>query len=122
MLAVQVRVFPHVLVVLSTLIFHFRAAWQAEANPSEEQSQGSFKTDTGISNLRDHLRKVHTATYWDAVTAKSWTVPRDTRPKVTTEAIAMLKGPSRLTFNEENFLRALVDFIVADDQVRIVSY
>ena len=42
--------------------------------------------------------------------------------EVAVEAITMLKGPSRLTFNEENFLRALVDFIVADDQVRIVSY
>ena len=81
-----------------------------------------YKPSTGYSALCSHLEHHHEEEYLKACQKNGWKVMLPTwlkKEKATIDAILQEVQASRVSFSQEEFLQCLVNWIVADDQVRI---
>lgn len=74
---------------------------------------------TGNTNLRGHLYRVHGKAYDKAIEENGWKYPLSTQTKYSSTMGDPCDVNKRVLppFSEEIFLKYLVRFIVADDQV-----
>ena len=74
---------------------------------------------TGNTNLRNHLYKVHDKAYNKAIQENDWKYPLSTQTKYSSATGDPCDVQKWVLprFSEETFLKYLVRFIVADDQV-----
>lgn len=81
----------------------------------------TFSPSTGNSTLRSHLEKLHTDEYERVCAANGMTTKRARMEQLTTDASlgppGNLDGPPRPQFTRQTFLRHIINFVVADDQV-----
>jgi hypothetical protein len=81
-----------------------------------------YAPSSGISNLRLHIESHHADEYVRLCVDNNWTMMlpklRAAEEQSGQNPSVLSADPSQLPFSAKNFLRALVKFIVADDQVR----
>jgi hypothetical protein len=76
-----------------------------------------YKLDTGKTNCRNHLRKRHPVIYDKTVLEKRWPYPLSTEVPGSKTTIGDLRKRVLPQFTLQSFIKYLVRFIVADDQV-----
>jgi hypothetical protein len=87
----------------------------------------TFSRMTGNTTLRGHLESIHETEYLELCAAKGWRMQLPKRSKAITlegSSQAGVQGGQdrpRPKFFQATFLRHLINFIVADDQVRHIS-
>jgi hypothetical protein len=81
----------------------------------------TFSAATGNSSLRVHLENHHADEYEQLCATKGWRMQLPKKRRDDTEASigqeATPGAPPRLEYSRQNFLRAIIKFVVADDQV-----
>ena len=112
-----------ILVLLVT--FSFRR--QHTADPELVKGiNWSFSPLTGNSSLRSHLESIHKEEYLQLCRVNGWEImlPKMRKAAETensgTGDRGSGDGPPRPQFSQDQFLKSLVNFIVADDQVRSI--
>ena len=98
-----------------------RAIWQENPHFFPKNELPSYSPKTATTGLRRHLTKKHELDYTRACKDFGWDAHRDPDPDA-----GPLSGPAkelkeREPFTSEALLRYIVNFVVADDQVRISS-
>jgi hypothetical protein len=80
----------------------------------------TFSPKTGNSSLRSHLESVHKQEYLQLCQVNGWEImlPKMRKAAETETGGAGGDSPPRPIFSQDQFLKSLVNFIVADDQVR----
>ena len=81
-----------------------------------------YQPKSSITNLRDHLRRMHAKAYVEKCNENNWPIMISSlRPALTSQtSIEQFAQPGvkpRLSFSPSRLLSALVNWIVADDQV-----
>ena len=81
-----------------------------------------YQPKSSITNLRNHLRRMHAKAYFEKCNEKNWPIMIPSlRPtlmsQTSIEQFAQLGVKPRLSFSPSQLLSALVNWIVADDQV-----
>ena len=97
------------------LQFTFRKIDLANVN----STKGSFSASMGNSSLRSHLESVHKTEYLCLCAVKGWAIML---PKMRKDAKSVNLGTGsggvpRPAFSQSQFLKCIVNFIVANDQV-----
>jgi hypothetical protein len=82
-------------------------------NPTVKLANYSFSVNTSNPNLRGHLERTHAHEYMRMVEEGKWRNQLPSRKQIEVNNV-----PTRQPFSRAAFLRCLVNFIVADDQVR----
>jgi hypothetical protein len=105
------------------LTFTFRH--QHTTDPESVKWKWSFSGNTGNSSLRSHLESLHKDEYLQLCEEKGWTIMLPKMRKAAKSAIGDNPGgPSapHPPFSQSQLLKALVNFIVADDQIRFMPH
>ena len=81
-----------------------------------------YKPKSSINNLHDHLQQVHPKAYVEKCNENNWPIMIQSlcptvMPQTSIEQFAQLGVKPRLSFSPSWLLSALVNWIVADDQV-----
>lgn len=80
-----------------------------------------YSAKTSNTSLRPHLERVHLQLYMQQKELQGWKNQLPGQASLATTTAATLAQDVCIdTFDEETFHRYLVNFIVADDQVRVV--
>ena len=101
------------------LQFTFRKNHMADVN-SAKGINWSFSVNTGNSSLRSHLESIHKTEYLHLCVVKGWAIML---PKMRKDAGSVNQGTDsggsvpHPAFLQSLFLKCIVNFIVADDQV-----
>ena len=81
-----------------------------------------YKPKSSITNLRNHLRRVHPKPYVEKCNENDWQIMIQSlcptlTPQTSIEQFAQLGVKPHLSFSPSQLLSALVNWIAADDQV-----
>jgi hypothetical protein len=90
--------------------------------PKNKQWNATYKASTGYTALRGHLERHHEEEYLKACQENGWKVLLPTwlkKEKATLDATLQEVHSNRVPFTQDEFLQHLVNWIIADDQVRI---
>lgn len=85
----------------------------------------TYLRSTANGNLRHHLESHHEAKYVEVCASKGWKIQlakraaREALTQTTLDLHTQLNVTPRPSFSPKLFLQHLVNFIVADDQVRL---
>ena len=104
------------------LKYIIREYFEVNKIPENKQWNATYKPTTGYSALRGHLERHHEEEYLKVCQESGWKVMLPTwlkKEKVTLDTALQEAQGSRVPFSPEEFLERLVNWIVADDQVRI---
>lgn len=104
------------------LRYFFREYFELNQIPKNKQWNATYKPSTGYTALRGHLERHHEEEYLKACQENGWKVMLPTwlkKEKATLNATLQEVQSNRVPFTQEEFLQHLVNWIVADDQVRI---
>jgi hypothetical protein len=104
------------------LKYIIREYFEEKNIPENQQWNATYKPSTGYTALRGHLEHHHKDEYLKACQENGWKVMLPSwlkKEKATHDATLQEAQASRVPFSTEEFLQHLVNWIVADDQVRI---
>jgi hypothetical protein len=106
------------------LLVTFSCRQQHTADPELVKAiNWSFSPLTGNSSLRSHLESIHKEEYLQLCRVNGWEIMLPKMRKAAkiensgTGNQGSGDGPPRPSFSQDQFLKSLVNFIVADDQV-----
>jgi hypothetical protein len=95
-----------------------------ESNPTIPKWKYDYKPGQGYQGLRGHLERYHKAEYLKACQENGWRVmlPTWLKKEKAAREVALQDLPSaRTSFTPEKFLQHLINWIVADVQVRTLN-
>jgi hypothetical protein len=95
-----------------------------EANPTLPKWNYEYKPNQGYSGLRRHIERFRQDEYLKACQENRWRImlPNWLKEKKAAEAVTQDSQAARTAFSLELFLQYLINWIVADDQVRICQF
>jgi hypothetical protein len=102
---------------------------QAAQKGSKNVPVHEYAKGTSNTGLRAHIRKYHAKAYIEVCEKNGWHIvipelqKKPTQSQLDSHLHPVVKKGERKQFTKDHFLKALVDFIVADDQVcRVVTF
>lgn len=119
---VSTSIFPIKPRPLLLLKYIIREYFEVNKIPENKQWNATCKSSTAYGALRGHLERYHEKEYLKACQENGWKVLLPTwlkKEKATFDATLQETKASRVSFTQEEFLQHLVNWIVANDQVRI---
>jgi hypothetical protein len=99
---------------------------QAAQKGSKNVPVHEYAKGTSNTGLRAHICKYHAKAYIEVCEKNGWHIvipelqKKPTQSQLDSHLHPVVKKGKRKQFTKDHFLKALVDFIVADDQVRRV--